>query len=167
MAARIRWTASIVDSVPELPNRHSGWPNRSERLSATTMESSVGWAKWVPRPTRARTASTIAGWAWPASDTPYPPWKSEYSLPSTSYTLEPAPWLIHTACGSATCQLEVAPPASVRARSDISRLRGWRSRKRAVSSSIRVSIRVDSSGAISVAVMGCSSWLLARCRSID
>ncbi len=147
----------MVDSVPELPKRHNGWPNRAERLSATTMESSVGCAKWVPRPTRVRTASTIAGWAWPASDTPYPPWKSEYSLPSTSYSFEPAPWLIQTACGSATCQLEVAPPASVCARSDISRLRGWRSRKRSVSSSIRVSIRVDSSGAISVASWGSSA----------
>ncbi len=85
-------------------------------------------------------------------------------MPSTSYSLEPAPWLIHTACGSATCQLEVAPPASVVARSDISRLRGWRCRKRSVSSSIRVSIRVDSSGAISVAVMRVLIW--ARRRSI-
>ena len=48
MAARIRWTASIVASVPELANRHSGWPKRSRRFSATTIASSVGWAKWVP-----------------------------------------------------------------------------------------------------------------------
>ncbi len=74
----------MVASVPELPNRHSGCPNRSARLSDTTIASSVGWAKCVPRPTRRWTASTIAGWAWPASETPYPPWKSEYSKPSTS-----------------------------------------------------------------------------------
>ena len=76
--------ASIVASVPELANRHSGRPNRSDRLSATVMASSVGWAKWVPRVTRSCTAATIAGWACPARETPYPPWKSEYSLPSTS-----------------------------------------------------------------------------------
>ena len=74
----------MVASVPELPNRHSGWSNRSARLSATAIASSVGWAKWVPRVTRSDTAATIAGWAWPASETPYPPWKSEYSQPSTS-----------------------------------------------------------------------------------
>src|SRR3954452_13834526 len=143
----------MVASVPELPNRHSGWPKRSARLSATTMESSVGWAKWVPRATRARTAPTIAGWLWPASETPYPPWKSEYSLPSTSYSFEPSPWLSQTACGSATCQLEVAPPASRRARSDIDLLLRCLSRKALVSSATRRSRRVDSSEAVSVAVM--------------
>ena len=74
----------MVASVPELANRHSGSPNRSARSSATTIASSVGCAKWVPRATRSRTAATTAGWAWPASATPYPPWKSEYSQPSTS-----------------------------------------------------------------------------------
>ena len=74
----------MVASVPELPNRHSGSPNRSARLSATMIASSVGCAKWVPLPTRPWTAATIAGCAWPASETPYPPWKSEYSHPSTS-----------------------------------------------------------------------------------
>ena len=74
----------MVASVPELPNRHSGWSNRSARLSATTIASSVGCAKWVPRVTRSCTAATIAGCACPARDTPYPPWKSEYSKPSTS-----------------------------------------------------------------------------------
>ncbi len=74
----------MVASVPELANRHSGWPNRCASSSATTIASSVGWAKCVPRPTRRCTASTIAGCAWPASETPYPPWKSEYSNPSTS-----------------------------------------------------------------------------------
>ena len=44
----MRWTASIVASVPELVKRHIGRPNRSRELSATTIESSVGWAKWVP-----------------------------------------------------------------------------------------------------------------------
>ncbi len=36
---------------------------------------------------------------------------STYSLPSTSYTFDPLPWLIQTACGSAICQFDVAPPA--------------------------------------------------------
>ncbi len=36
--------------------------------SATTMASSVGWAKWVPARPAPATAATMAGWAWPASD---------------------------------------------------------------------------------------------------
>ena len=44
-------------------------------------------------------------------DAPYPPCMSTYSLPSTSQTWEPWPWLIQTAWGWAICQLEVAPPA--------------------------------------------------------
>ena len=44
----------MVASVPELANRHSGRPNRRASSSATTMASSVGWAKWVPRATRSR-----------------------------------------------------------------------------------------------------------------
>jgi hypothetical protein len=42
VAARIRWTASIVASVPELAKRHRGRPNRRARSSATAMASSVG-----------------------------------------------------------------------------------------------------------------------------
>ena len=68
--ARIRCTASIVASVPELANRHSGRPNRRASSSATTVAFSVGCAKWVPRATWACTAATIAGWAWPASAAP-------------------------------------------------------------------------------------------------
>ena len=62
VTARIRWTASIVASVPELPKRHKGSPKRCRSSSATTMASSVGWAKWVPSATRSLTAATIAGW---------------------------------------------------------------------------------------------------------
>src|SRR3954454_16345866 len=62
---------------------------------------------------------------------------STYSLPSTSYTFEPAPWLSQTACGAAICQLEVAPPASTsRPRCTSSRLRGWRGRKARSSAAI-------------------------------
>src|SRR3954451_11323762 len=62
---------------------------------------------------------------------------STYSLPSTSYTLEPAPWLSQTACGAAICQLEVAPPASTsRLRWTSSPLRGWRARKACSSAAI-------------------------------
>src|SRR3954449_2971528 len=62
---------------------------------------------------------------------------STYSFPSTSYTFEPAPWLSHTACGAAICQLEVAPPASTsRPRCTSSRLRGWRARKARSSAAI-------------------------------
>ena len=52
----------MVASVPELVKRHRGSPNRRASSSATSMAVSVGWAKWVPRPTWARTASTMAGW---------------------------------------------------------------------------------------------------------
>ena len=48
----MRCTASIVASVPELLKRHSGSPKRSASSSATTIASSVGWAKWVPCVTR-------------------------------------------------------------------------------------------------------------------
>ena len=51
----------MVASVPELANRHSGSPKRRASSSATQIASSVGCAKWVPRRTRADTASTIAG----------------------------------------------------------------------------------------------------------
>ncbi len=97
----------------------------------------MGCAKWVPRPTRSVTARTIAGWPWPASETPYPPWKSEYSVPSTSKIRDPEPWLIHTAWGSAICQLDVAPPARWLRERSISRpLAGCRARKRSDSSRI-------------------------------
>ena len=68
--ARISRTASIVDSVPELPNRQSGRPKRSDRCSPTTTESSVGWAKCVPRRTRSETISAMRGWAWPTAIAP-------------------------------------------------------------------------------------------------
>ena len=60
----------MVASVPELAKRHSGRPKRLASSSATTMASSVGWAKWVPLATRSRTAATTAGWAWPTAMTP-------------------------------------------------------------------------------------------------
>src|SRR5829696_3866026 len=141
--ARIRWTASMVASVPELAKRHSGTPKRRASSSATTMASEVGWAKWVPLATRSLTAATTAGWAWPTAMTPKPPCRSTYSLPSASQTREPRPWLIQTAWGREICQLEVTPPASdPAARSSRSREPGWRSRNRcswtAISSSRRV-----------------------------
>src|SRR5262249_54175375 len=45
VTARIRWTASIVASVPELAKRHSGRPNRRVSSSATTRASVLGWAE--------------------------------------------------------------------------------------------------------------------------
>ena len=81
----------MVDSVPELVNRHCGRPNRRASSSATTIEPSVGAAKWVPRSIRALTASPIVGFAWPTAMTPKPLWKSTYSPPSTSQTRAPLP----------------------------------------------------------------------------
>ncbi len=102
----------MVASVPELPNRHSGSPHRCASSVGDEIASSVGCAKCVPSSDPLLDGATMAGCACPARETPYPPWKSLYSVPSTSKTWEPEPWLIQTACGSAICQFEVAPPAS-------------------------------------------------------
>ena len=91
MAARARWIASIVDSVPELVKRHCGMPKRRRSSWATTIEPSVGAAKCDPRAACSETALTTAGLAWPTHMTPKPLWKSTYSLPSTSHTREPSP----------------------------------------------------------------------------
>ena len=65
---------------------------------------------------------------------------STYSLPSTSQTWEPWPWLIHTAWGCAICQLEVAPPASDFAASAIMAvLRGCRRTNASDSDAMRAS----------------------------
>ena len=53
--------------------------------------ASVVTAKWIASSAAFLMASTIFGWAWPTTFTPNPPWKSMYSLPSTSQTLEPLP----------------------------------------------------------------------------
>ena len=53
--------AASVDSVPELVNRHCGSPKRRASSAATGTMSGTGWAKWVPLPTRAVTAVTMAG----------------------------------------------------------------------------------------------------------
>ena len=67
---QVVYRASIVASVPELANRHSGRPNRRASSSATANAVCVGWAKWVPLVAWLRTASTMAGWACPASAAP-------------------------------------------------------------------------------------------------
>ena len=74
----------MVASVPELANRQRGRVQRRASSPATTIASSVGWAKCVPRPTWLRTARAMAGCACPAIAAPYPPCRSTYSLPSAS-----------------------------------------------------------------------------------
>ena len=111
--ARIRCRAAIVASVPELPKRHNGSPKRRASSTETAMRSGVGWAKCVPSATcRSCTAATIAGWAWPTTIVPNPACRSTYSLPSTSHTCGPMPWLTHTGHGGAACQVDATPPAS-------------------------------------------------------
>ena len=78
VAPRAKWTASIVDSVPEFVKRHCGRANRRVSSSATTIDPSVGAAKWVPRSTRAFTAAPTVGLACPMHITPKPLWKSTY-----------------------------------------------------------------------------------------
>jgi hypothetical protein len=139
--ARIRWIASIVDSVPELLNRHSGRPKRWASASATAIESSVGCAKCVPWVTRRWTASTTAGLACPTTLTPYPAWTSTYSLPSASHTWLPEPRSIHTGTGRVLDQLDVTPPGiTVLARSCSALDRGVLARNTSSSARIRSSI---------------------------
>ena len=110
VATRIRWIAAIVASVPELVNRHNGRPKRRASSAATGTMSGTGWAKCVPAATRAVTAATIAGWAWPASVVPKPLCRSTYSVPSTSQTLDPCPRSMNTGHGGASCHDEATPP---------------------------------------------------------
>ena len=91
VAARATRMASIVASVPELANRTLSSSKRRQISSASSTVVGVGAAKCVPWVTAWVTASTISGWAWPAMPTPNPPWKSRYSLPSTSQTWLPSP----------------------------------------------------------------------------
>ena len=91
VAARATRIASIVASVPEFTNRICSSWNRSQIASASATVVSVVTAKWMPWSATARIASTIFGCAWPTTLTPKPPWKSTYSLPSTSQTFEPCP----------------------------------------------------------------------------
>jgi hypothetical protein len=89
VAARATRSASIVASVPELTNRICSSWNRSQICSASAIVASVVTAKWMPWSAMSRIASTILGCAWPTTLTPNPPWKSTYSVPSTSQTFEP------------------------------------------------------------------------------
>ncbi len=79
---------------------------------------------------------------------------STYSLPSTSQTWEPWPWLIQTACGCAICQLEVAPPASdLAASAIIAVLRGWRRTNFSDSDTMRASTLVTATCRVSTAAV--------------
>ena len=89
VAARATRIASIVASVPEFTNRICSSWNREQISSASATVVSVVTAKWMPWSATLRIASTIFGWAWPTTFTPNPPWKSVYSVPSTSHTCEP------------------------------------------------------------------------------
>jgi hypothetical protein len=91
VAARATRIASIVASVPEFTKRIcSNW-NRSQIASARAIVSGVVTAKWIAFSAARCSAATIFGWAWPTTLTPKPPWKSLYSVPSTSKTLDPFP----------------------------------------------------------------------------
>ena len=96
VAARATRIASIVASVPEFTNRICSSWNRSQIASASATVFSVVTAKWIPRSATLRIAWTIFGWAWPTTFTPKPPWKSVYSVPSTSQTFDPDPRLRYT-----------------------------------------------------------------------
>src|SRR5262249_674845 len=52
---------------------------------------SVTYAKFEPSPARRRTASTIAGWAWPRITEPQPIVKSVNARPPVSQTVAPSP----------------------------------------------------------------------------
>ncbi len=91
VAARAMRMASMVASVPELAKRTWSRSNRRHSSSATATVTGVGAAKWVPVVAARVMASTMVGWACPQIPAPKPPWKSMYSWPSTSHTLEPWP----------------------------------------------------------------------------
>ena len=96
VAARATRIASIVASVPELTNRICSSWKRSQMASARAIVSGVVTAKWIALLAAFVSASTILGCAWPTTLTPKPPWKSLYSVPSTSQTLEPLPFSRYT-----------------------------------------------------------------------
>src|SRR3954447_18920097 len=153
VAPRARWTASIVDSVPEFVKRHWGRPKRLRSSCATTIEPSVGAAKCEPRAARSLTARTTAGFAWPTHITPKPLWKSTYSLPSTSHTRAPSPCDRYVGRGSAAGN-ELGTPRGMRvtARSNAACEPGVRSSSAARSRSISSRTRARSIAAKVVAM---------------
>src|SRR4051812_42106848 len=156
VAPRARWTASIVDSVPEFVKRHCGSPQRRRSSSATVIEPSVGAAKCVPSSIRALTAAAMVGFAWPTHMTPKPLWKSTYSLPSTSHTFAPDPRTRYVGHGSLHWNCDGTPPGmTAEARAKYSLDFAVRSRRRARSRSISSLTRAGSMccGAGSVADM--------------
>ena len=148
LAARARWIASIVASVPEFVKRQCGRPQRRRSSSATVIEPSVGAAKCVPSSIWARTAAAITGLAWPTHMTPNPLWKSMYSLPSTSHTREPWPRSRYTGHGSLRWKEEGTPPGMTDAarsyvRPEPAVRSRWIARSRSANSATRAgSIRV-------------------------
>ena len=91
VAARATRTASIVASVPEFTNRIRSTWKRRQISSASETVASVVTAKWMAPSAARLMAATIFGLAWPTTFTPNPPWKSVYSVPSTSQTFDPFP----------------------------------------------------------------------------
>jgi hypothetical protein len=86
--------------------------------------------------------------------TPYPPWRSTYSAPSASNTLEPRPWLTKIGWGQAICQLDVTPPASEPfAFSSRAAEAGWRATNSFSPAAISSSIRSKSALVHAVAVV--------------
>ena len=79
-------------SVPELTIRTCSRAKRSQIASASATVVGVVTAKWIASRAAFSRASTIFGWACPTMFTPKPPWKSLYSVPSTSQTLDPRPF---------------------------------------------------------------------------
>src|SRR5215218_3967906 len=162
VSPRARWTASMVDSVPELVKRQCGSPQRRRSSSATVIEPSVGAAKWVPASMRAFTAAAITGFAWPTHITPKPLWKSRYSLPSTSHTRAPSPRSRYTGHGSLFWNCEGTPPGmTAEARWKYSPERRVRSTRLAFSRSVSMATRAGSM-AVSASVRVMPPTLLAH-----
>ena len=142
--ARIRWTASIVASVPELLKRHSGQPEAPAELLGhdDRVLGRLGEVGAERHPALHRLDDGRVG----VADHHHAVAAVQVDVlgrrrrrrPST-----PAPWLTQTVAGRAIIQLEVAPPASERrARSAIAAERGWRARNASSSRAIR-SVIVD------------------------
>ncbi len=91
VAARATRSASMVASVPEFTNRICSSWNREQISSASATVASVVTAKWIPPIGDVADRLHDQRMPWPTTLTPKPPWKSVYSVPSTSQTREPEP----------------------------------------------------------------------------
>ena len=89
----------MVASVPELAKRHSGSSKRRASSPATQIASSVGWAKCVPRRTWSADRRDDRGMGVAGDGGAVAAVHVDVLGAVDVVDLDPAPWLIQTACG--------------------------------------------------------------------